>query len=43
MKGAGSGLGLSYPMYIYMPFLNLKNKHVQSLFKFTYLIIYKPF
>ena len=34
----GSGLGLSYPMYIYMPFLNLENKLVLSLFKFTYLL-----
>ena len=30
-------------MYIYMPFLNLENKLVLSQFKFTYLIIYKPF
>ena len=27
-------------MYIYMPFSNLENKLVLSLFKFTYLIIY---
>ena len=33
-------LGLSYSMYIYMTFSNLKNKLACSQFKFTYLIIY---
>jgi hypothetical protein len=39
-EGAGNGLGLSYPMYIYMPFINLENKLVRSQFRFTHLIIY---
>ena len=37
---ANSSLGLSYSMYIYMTFSNLKNKLAYSQFKFTYLIIY---